>query len=891
MAKSKSKSKPRKPARAPDAKPKKNEPRGATSRPPAKREQPNMHPDRGGTRSVQHPSDGVGKPHDGSTVSRDIRTQSNATWIDHVADVRLMPFAPVFVRWGIGVYKLGILHSDPKLTSKVIVSILKVNDRGGYVAEFGPQTFEVDASQVSRVYMERDWDGYGGPPEMTKDDALALMQRCAQEAKELDVVERMKNPETIKRSQWMIDAVIAAATRDGSADGHDARTLRGPKTNARGELRKDVAPIDGKVQVQVFEVDQAVDVANGVIDGGGPISARTFFSMMRWVLHAAELLDEWKDKCQRLEDSFDQRLADYAPINAAIAANDGNPPKLVPTMPLVDLVIEVVGDDPTNPGLWHRAIVTHCNEAKAMFKFKVSDKKTSTIGPSGVERVADEGVRWRRVESASSRIATAGRTVGIDKFPITPVTEGDDRLPEPEQPPTIKEAKGGITYPAPSVNVGDGIAFALGHGKFSYARVIAISSCNGTTSFMFERPDGSRDRRPLVLDTYEERLAGRPDWCFANNDEEVEAAFAAAKPKPTPLPVSKPLHPGVPQRDDIVSVRTGGRWEIIHVKGYDHDARTVLCVADDSTEVALKMTDKDRTWRELSNAERARYRGAIKTPEAIAEHAETQRASVEKQANDAARQAVAPGTPVPEPEKPARKKRTSPVDQAVADAAADHAKVMPKKDMVVCIMALERWTPTKVAKVNAVDAFTVLGGLGLWLADHGKTWIYPHEIPRNAHVADVEVGRFPITTIDPTDDRMPSPKPLSLHQRNLAAAKRLGISLDEVMRRRTSGELELGPEDREADAESRRERDRVAGGLSPSGHGMVVTSEKLGPPIDEPFFDDTPDADELSVASDRELRELGKRRTADGDIVPDVALVEDAEYEYKSDGTMPWEVV
>lgn len=695
--------------------------RGATSRPPAKQTTaPEMQPGRS-----RGPADGVGRPHDANTPYRDVRNQTEATWIDNTADVQLMPNAPAFVRWGLGVYKLGLLIGFAG--DKASVRVLKVNERGGYVAEFGEPLF-VARAEVSRVYMERDWEGYGGPGE------------------------------------------------DASVDEHDARQARGPLSNAHGNVRTDVARVGGKeTRRDIDSIDDAVHVAQIVLNGGA-ISAWTLFALARWVGRAAELLEEWKTKVQELEDSFDRRIAEYAPIDHKmredLARGGDVAPSSTPQMPDVGLVIDVIGDDPARPGLWHRAHVTKVDVAKGKFAFKVFDRKTSTIGASGTERVDGEDTRWRR---------PASQTVGDVHSPAMP--------------------------PAP------------------------------------------RDVAP------------------------------SSSPKPKLV-----VPPGTPATDELISVRTGGQWEVVTVTGFDGDARGVTFVAADDVEGVAKMSDKDRTWRELSNAERARHQKPARTvpvqthpemsTEQLARNAEAQRVEVDKQGNDAALEAAG-----------GQARKTTP-KQTPVERAVDHAKIMPRQGHAICIMALGNWTTTKVAKIRDVDKFEVLGGLVLSLTDHGTSWIHVHEVPRREERTSAPIEHV----VDPAPS-VSAPAPLTLHKRNMLAAKRLRIPLDEVVRRREEGTLELGPEDREADAEARRASDRARAGLD--SRGMRVISETMGAPIDEPFIDERPDADELAIASDRELEALGKRRMPNGDVVDDVAtslgVPQDLDYQYQSDGRMPWE--
>lgn len=666
------------------------------------------------------------------------------------------PGSIVWIRWDVGQYKIGVLTKYTR-DDKPVCRVARVDRNGAYTGdEFGTErTFE--PGEVSRVFHERDWDAIG-------------------------------NGESV-----------------GDVD---ARMARGPKVDDKGRVRDDQPKIGGRNVIDVDDVDSAFDVAQLILDDKA-ISAGTLRNLARWTLHANNLLEEWKAKCQQLE--ADRDLDDDDKRDARELPARGNTEMPQMRARKGDVVSIKYGKE------WEPAVVAFIDASEMIF---------DTIdGNSGSRDVADEGKAWML---APDNIPGVHRGKQVDN--LARAAFEDYRIEHESRKRKGTAAKMPSTSePTPASTPVDQIA----------PHIRGNAYCMQTCGAECRLYQGSEFRDPPVSDD---------------------------------MPV--------------INVKVGRKWEGVHVDRVTSEI--VGFVGGDGTKGTRPWSTFGRDWNIPSLGTwdpKAPIKLRIERVEAVhnahghnpllvelhrqlmleaidvdatAQGAERERKKVQRQSKRALRAAT--GTSEP-----------SPVDRAVASGAP---KMVVTKEVVgppieqpfiedgpesgsmsgakVLVKIEGNWIGAVVAG-NDQEKMMCLYRLRdlnqtvmVKIADEGKRW------------------RRDVEHAPATQSATPAEPPtLTQHQRNMAEAKRRGVPVWQIV------------EEQEKAASAQREAEATA--------SVRAAAERDA--------NETADDDELSVASDRELQALGKRRDGAGVIVDDVEWPTPAGVtEAAASAPMPWDM-
>lgn len=821
------------------------------------------------------------------------------------APERLADGAPVFVRWDVGSYKLGIL-TNYTAAGKPVVRVLRVDPKGRYTGEVGkePRTFE--PGEVSRVYMERDWECMTRPTELTKEQALAIMMRCAKRSNDADVVARLGNPEVIARSQWMIDAVILAANGGEGLHGHvdfDARMSRGP---ANDELQRPRAQynIDNDTkQIDVGDIDVAEDVVDTILENR-PVHIETLRSLARWVGTCHGLIKDWKERAE----AFESEVEDLSRPSRARADEVDEPvdPELPPRKN--DIIILMLPRKQAE-----RAKVTMVADGEVHF--------VCIDGNGGSRALGEEGKTWQRDPDATAE--TFDRAVADHESRTKKTTRkaaANDGLAIPREgygsgPSTPANATPS-TPAATTTMPARGDKIEIRTGAETWSKPIDVLRID-RDQMLFGRL-GSDPKADRIDGAYRVSNEGT-HWRRIAVEKPAPVATVGGNEFPiSPVTPEDPrITPGVNTPHALLEVgsameiKVGRRWSRVTITSVG--SMLINFNHEDGKPGTVPWDDEGKLWRRCAAA------GSLTSTEieVLAEKGKWVKGVIT--ANDADKVMVSFRL-----RDLARTEMLNVGDEgktwrrlgAVTPAARDGA---PSPGDKVEVKVGRTWEPVTVWAV-ADDAFSFRGEDGTPgnMKVTEKRWrrssrsdapaAAPNQVDDLARAFEQgrrAVDRQGTDAVEQVVDRTVNPRSpvdravangnanvsvsatggvMSLHKRNQLHARRLGISLDEVIRRRDAGTLAPSPEDLEADAEGRRANDRARGGLD--NGGMRVVSETVGEPIEESFVDEGPDPDELAVASDRELAAMGKRRDADGAVV-DAVFARGADL----DEPAPWEVV
>lgn len=883
------------------------------------------------------------------------------------APSQLAAGSPVFVRWDVGQYKLGILTGYDK-TGAPVVRIGRTTPKGAYTADFAkPAPFKF--GEVSRVYMERDWESMTRPNEMDATRAIDLMRTCARRAKKAeDTVKRLDDPKVIEESRWIIEAICLASAGGEGIHGHsdfDARMSRGPATDELQQPRSQNRIDNDVKRVEVIDMDIAEDVVSTILENR-PVHIETLRSLARWVGTCHQLIGDWKARSESFEAQLESATADET--GEQIQLGRGGIIDIKDKRAWIPVRIDLISND----GEIH--YVDH-------------------EGVGGSRNRSAQGKEWRLSDTT---VATFQRME------------------------TEWQAKNGSTYPAPSVNPGDRIAFPIGHGRFDYAKVTAVGyDANGIAeSFAFRRDDGKTGNRKLEPSTYAARKKGEPDWCFAGDDA-----------PPAPADTTPIVSTDGPARGSKIQIRSGDGWSLpISVLKVENGkvlfGRLGRTPKDDRIDGAYRTSERLNLWRPYDQTlEESSVPRGTQREETAAEVAATLAAT--PAANDGPTHGSMTGVPIEVKVGKAwvrgmaagnndvtmminwiQKGRDGDLKRAEMFNLVDEGKtwrrllVMPNPSCAIDVKTGRTW--------ERVNCYGVIGSRILFRSEdgvtegetsdkeHGKRWrhvvdrcaettavphadivggspcggqlcgkiegrwmcVYHHndvirgnapsapvkgtmvvtsekvgppieesflDEPRREHenplmrpkdaAKKLEQGRRAVESsgskvvektvlADSPVDRAvaAATKPLTLRQRQIKEADMRGVSI-EVIQREHAETQRLADEavERERGAEMKRDRDRDSAGIDRDGN--PVTMPNVGDVVHMATVDgwtptkvlasknggfsvlgssfiyrssgrghlwryaEGPDDDELSVASDDELRDIGKERLADGTIV------------------------
>lgn len=730
------------------------------------------------------------------------------------------PGSIVWIRWDVGQYKIGVLTKYTR-DDKPVCRVARVDRNGAYTGdEFGTErTFE--PGEVSRVFHERDWDAIG-------------------------------NGESV-----------------GDVD---ARMARGPKVDDKGRVRDDQPKIGGRNVIDVDDVDSAFDVAQLILDDKA-ISAGTLRNLARWTLHANNLLEEWKAKCQQLEadrdlddeDKDDKRDARELPVR-------GNTEMPQMRARKGDIVSIRYGKE------WEPAVVAFIDANEMIFD--------TVDGNSGSRDVAAEGKAW---VLAPDNIPGVHRGKQVDN--LARAAFEDYRIEHESRKRKGTAAKMPSTDETASATPDERIE----NRRRGAAKVV------------------ERDGLP-PLDQIAPHIRGNA-YCMTHCGPECRL-------------YQGPEFRDPPVSDDIpvINVKVGRKWEGVHVDRVTSEI--VGFIGGDGTKGTRPWSTFGRDWNIpslgtwdtkapiklrverveavhnahghnplLAELHRQLMLEAIDV-DATAQGAERERKKVQRQSKRALRAAT--GTSEP-----------SPVDRAVASGKSDKCGARGP-DGITCVIDAGHGASTPVGKAiqhsNGPRTWTealpkmvvtkevvgppieqsfiedISGSMtgtrvlvkieGNWIGavvagNDNEQMMCSYRLRDLNQTVMVKIAdegkRWRRDTPAPATVSTPPAEPptMTLHQRNMAEAKRRGVPVWQIV------------EEQEKAASAQRAAEATAS----VRHAV------------ERDANETADDDELSVASDRELQALGKKREPDGRIVDDAPSWPTPEWaaEKARNAPMPWD--